>query len=102
MVEWQSGRFVDSLPLASESIWESDSRGVLESLDGQIVGQAVIELGGGKKHKDDRVDHLVGFEMLVRLGDTVQRGQPLVRIFARTQADHERAKRVTVYSSKDS
>ena len=30
----------------------------------------------------DPIDHSVGLEMLVRIGDRVQLGQPLVRIFA--------------------
>jgi thymidine phosphorylase len=34
----------------------------------------------------DKLDLSVGLEMLVRLGETVERGQPLVRVFAEPQA----------------
>ncbi len=30
----------------------------------------------------DDLDHSTGFEMLVRLGDSVERGEPIVRLFA--------------------
>ena len=46
----------------------------------------IIELGGGRKQLGDRLDLSVGLEMLVRLGDAVDRGQPLVRVFAKPQA----------------
>ena len=49
MVEYQSGKFVDSLPLAKESVFESPLSGRLKQLDGQRIGQAVIALGGGRR-----------------------------------------------------
>ena len=84
MVEHQAGTFVDHLPLATDSLFESPASGRLTQIDGQRLGQAVIELGGGRRKLSDQVDHQVGLEMLVRLGDNVSAGQPLVRIFART------------------
>jgi pyrimidine-nucleoside phosphorylase len=86
MVERQSGKFVDSLPLAVESIVACPLSGCLKQIDGQRVGQAVIALGGGRRKLSDQVDHQVGLEMLARLGDTVSKGQPLMRIFARDNA----------------
>ena len=86
MVEHQSGKFVDYLPLANESVFASPTNGRLMQFDGQLIGQAVIELGGGRRKLSDRIDHQVGLEMLARLGDTVSAGQPLIRIFARTNA----------------
>ena len=86
MVEHQSGKFVDHLPLANESVFVSPVSGRLVQFDGQRIGQAVIELGGGRRKLSDRIDHQVGLEMLVRLGDAVSVGQPLIRIFARTIA----------------
>ncbi len=86
MVEHQSGKFVDYLPLANESVFASPTNGRLMQFDGQLIGQAVIELGGGRRKLSDRIDHQVGLEMLARLGDTVSADQPLIRIFARTNA----------------
>lgn len=94
MVEHQSGRFIDRLQLANESVLESPASGNLVMCDGQRIGQAVIELGGGRRKLSDRVDHQVGVEMLVRLGDTVTVGQPLIRIFARNDATRSTAEQL--------
>ncbi len=42
----------------------------------------IIELGGGRKVMTDRVDHSVGLELLVRIGDYVDAGKPILRVFA--------------------
>jgi len=94
MVEHQSGKFVDKLPLSDESIFESPVSGRLTQFDGQRIGQAVIELGGGRRKLSDQVDHQVGLEMLVRLGDSVSCGQPLIRIFARSTATRTAAEQL--------
>ena len=46
------------------------------------MGEAIIELGGGRKVLTDKVDYSVGLEMLVRIGDIVESGQPLVHLFS--------------------
>ena len=94
MVESQSGTFVDELPLASPSTFESDASGELVALDGQLLGQAVIELGGGRRQLEDQVDHQVGLEMLVKLGETVDHRQPLIRLFARNAQSRSNAEQL--------
>jgi pyrimidine-nucleoside phosphorylase len=64
-----------------------DKSGYVESIDTEKLGLAVIELGGGRKHKEDRIDHAVGIEMLVRIGDQVESGRPLARLFTRGPCD---------------
>ena len=51
-------------------------------MNAEALGLAVIELGGGRRVLTDRIDHGVGLEMLVRIGDRVELGQPLVKVFA--------------------
>ena len=68
MVERQNGKFVERLPLCPATEFRSDRSGTLTAIDGQLLGQAVIALGGGRRELADPVDHEVGFEMLVRLG----------------------------------
>ena len=43
----------------------------------------VRQLGGGRRQMGDAIDHSVGLEMLVRLGDAVSPGTPLVRVFSK-------------------
>ncbi len=57
-------------------------------VDTERLGYVVINLGGGRRQLGDKLDLSVGFEMLVRLGDKVEAGQPLARIFAGDDAVH--------------
>ncbi len=93
MIAMQGGKFVEQLPLASASILESPFDGWIGSMDGQLIGQAVVGLGGGRQQLHDQVDHTVGLEMLVRIGQRVERSQPIVRIFSRHPSAVEEAKR---------
>lgn len=57
--------------------------GFIRHIDTEQLGYAVIALGGGRQRADDKIDHSTGFEMLVRIGDQIAAGQPLVRIYSR-------------------
>jgi pyrimidine-nucleoside phosphorylase len=82
MVVAQGGDLDADRPLAPASDVCAESGGYVVSIDGERLGRSVIELGGGRKAKHHTIDHSVGLEMLVRLGDAIERGQPLVRVFA--------------------
>jgi thymidine phosphorylase len=75
---------VDALP--------SPVSGYLEEVDGQLLGQAVIELGGGRKRMDDILDLSVGLDQIVRIGEKVNEGDPLLRIHAATGSQVEAVK----------
>ncbi len=79
----QGGKLANRVRAADTVDWTADRDGVIEYVDLESLGWAVIELGGGRKQAGDAVDHSVGLECLVRTGDRVVRGQPLVRIHAR-------------------
>ncbi len=70
----------------------SSSSGYLQSVNGRILGQAVIELGGGRKRKGDRLDFSVGLDRFIRIGQKVSRGDSLLRIHASCEGDLERVK----------
>ena len=55
--------------------------GFITSMDCREIGMAALELGAGRRKTTDAVDHSVGLEMLARIGDRVQKGQPMVRVF---------------------
>ncbi len=83
MIAAQGGKLANRVRAADVVDWTADRDGVIEYVDLESIGWAVIELGGGRKQAGDAVDHSVGLECLVRTGDSVVRGQPLVRIHAR-------------------
>lgn len=82
MVAAQGGDLDQPRPIAPMSEVLSPHAGVVQAMDTQQLGLAIIELGGGRKQKGDKLDLSTGLEMLVRLGDRVNRCQPLVRLFA--------------------
>ncbi|MFV0442196.1 MAG: thymidine phosphorylase [Planctomycetaceae bacterium] len=82
MVAAQGGRLDTSRPVANSHPLLSSSAGYIASIDGEAFGLAVIELGGGRRQQGDRLDHAVGLELLVRIGDRIERGQPLLNVFA--------------------
>ena len=61
--------------------------GVITAFDTRALGMAVVALGGGRLRSDQEIDPAVGLSDIVELGATVQAGQPLMRIHARTEAD---------------
>ncbi len=71
------------LPVAPATDVCSPRAGFVAAIDTQQLGLAIIDLGGGRRTATDTVDHSTGLEMLVRIGDAVDAGQPLVRVFSR-------------------
>ncbi|QDV25663.1 thymidine phosphorylase [Aureliella helgolandensis] len=82
MVEHQRGAFRERLPLAASSVFAAPHSGWLRGVDGQGLGQIVIELGGGRRKLGDHIEHSVGLKVLARVGDQVQPGQPLAVVYA--------------------
>lgn len=81
MVAAQGGDLEAPRPLASVSEVTAPRDGHVAAIDAEALGLAVIELGGGRKRQGDAIDHAVGLEMAVRLGERVERGQPLLRLY---------------------
>jgi len=38
-------------------------------------------MGGGRKQLGDQLDHSTGIEFLVRIGDKIEKGQPIANVF---------------------
>ena len=64
--------------------WKSPADGFVTRADAYQIGVAAVELGAGRRRIEDEVDPAVGLELLARLGDPVQRGQPVAEIHARS------------------
>ncbi|MFN8221134.1 MAG: hypothetical protein U0S12_13510, partial [Fimbriimonadales bacterium] len=77
-----------SAPVASEVIWAGLS-GWVHRFDAAAVGQAVVDMGGGRHRKDDVLDYTVGVEILVAVGDRLEPGKAVARVHARTAEQAE-------------
>ena len=47
-----------------------------------MIGEASVALGAGRAKKGDPVDHAVGIKLHHKVGDHIQRGEPLFTIHA--------------------
>ena len=84
MITAQGGDPDAVLPVAPATAFVSDEDGIISAIDTEALGLAIISLGGGRRKMGDPIDHSVGLEMLIRIGDRVAKGTPLVRIFSRS------------------
>ena len=67
--------------------------GHIQSLDAARVGVLLNEMGGGRKKIEDVIDHGVGIEFCVQMGDKVDAGSTIAKIWTRHEKDGERALR---------
>ncbi|OSP53878.1 thymidine phosphorylase [Pseudoruegeria sp. SK021] len=67
------------------------SAGHISGIDGEALGQVVLELGGGRLRPEDVPDPRVGLTDVLALGDAVVTTQPLARLHAADAASAERA-----------
>ncbi len=56
--------------------------GYMARIDARQIGRAVVDLGGGREQKGDPVDHAVGVETFVKVGEKVEVGDMLFRLHA--------------------
>lgn len=60
----------------------SMKQGYISKIEAKNIGQAVVNLGGGRYKKDDVVNYNVGIEMNKKIGDLVKVDEPLLYIHA--------------------
>jgi pyrimidine-nucleoside phosphorylase len=59
--------------------------GNLAQIHARIVGEASVLLGAGRARKSDPVDHAVGIIIHHKVGDHVEKGEPLFTLHANDQ-----------------
>ena len=74
-------RIVDNLDLLPQARYHipflAKSSGVVSQWVADEVGVAAMMLGAGRETKEDIIDPAVGIELCVKVGDSIQAGQPL-------------------------
>jgi pyrimidine-nucleoside phosphorylase len=92
LVEAQAGdvSFVDDtskFPRAKYvSIVYAPRGGNISQVQARSVGEAAVTLGAGRAKKSDPVDHSVGFVIHRKVGDRVEKGEPLVTVHANNES----------------
>jgi thymidine phosphorylase len=85
-------RWPDRLPAATviRAVTAHDA-GFVGALDGQALGLAVVNLGGGRLREGDRINPAVGLSALAPLGADLARGDVICVIHAATEDAADRA-----------
>jgi thymidine phosphorylase len=81
LVTAQGGKLGGHLPLASEHVIVAAKSGHLQRFDCDAIGQMVVTMGGGRQRAGDPLDHRVGVRVHARVGDLVERGQPILTAY---------------------
>jgi pyrimidine-nucleoside phosphorylase len=73
----------DLLPSAAhvESVL-AETSGWVAQVHARLIGEMAVLLGAGRSKKGDPIDHAVGIEVLLKVGDRVEPGKPLFKVHA--------------------
>ncbi len=58
----------------------SPAGGWVAGVDGEALGWIAVEVGAGRRRREDPLAYGAGVEILARIGDRVEAGQPLARL----------------------
>jgi pyrimidine-nucleoside phosphorylase len=98
LVEIQGGdvRYIDNpalLPLAAIiADIPAPQSGYLSEINAREIGEASVDLGAGRAKKGETIDPAVGMIIYHKVGDYVEKGQPLFAVHANTPARFDQAK----------
>ena len=65
--------------------------GFVCTIDGEVLGLAVVRLGGGRQREGDKINPSVGLSELAGIGEQIAIGEPLCMVHAATEAQAEAA-----------
>ncbi|WP_193174224.1 thymidine phosphorylase [Oricola nitratireducens] len=71
---------------------EAPRDGHVTAIRTRAIGVAVVELGGGRRKREDEIDHAVGITGLQPVGTSIAKGDPLALVHARDEATLEAAR----------
>jgi pyrimidine-nucleoside phosphorylase len=60
------------------------SAGKIRKMDAETIGRVSLLLGGGRKTADDEIDFAVGLSAIKKIGERVEKSEPVLMVHART------------------
>ncbi|MFT4183745.1 MAG: thymidine phosphorylase [Rhizobium sp.] len=82
-------KYLVAAPVRKPVVASTD--GWLAACDARAIGIGVIDLGGGRRRPQDKIDHRVGFSDILPLGTKVSKGDHIAMVHAADEAGAERA-----------
>lgn len=88
--QWGDTRVIDNPEMLVTAKYKipmtSLEDGYISRIEAKNIGQAVVNLGGGRYKKEDPIDNAVGIEMVKKIGDEVKNGEPILYLHANTES----------------
>jgi len=72
----------------------SESSGYVSKLDALTVAKASKALGTGREKKEDPIDYTAGIRLYKKIGDNINKGEPLAKIYANSEQSGQAAKEI--------
>ncbi len=76
-----------SLPLKDEKLIEtdivSDKEGYITYIDTLTLGNLLVELGGGRKYKEQKINYNVGFTINKKINSYIKKGDSLFKVYSK-------------------
>src|SRR5712671_5145048 len=70
-----------------QQVFAAARDGVIQAVDPRTIGYGIIQLGGGRRNMEDKIDPSVGFVVTAKPGLHVAKDQSLATIHARSKDD---------------
>ena len=70
----------------------SQQKGYISEMDTYKLGLSIIELGGGRKKQDDVLDNSAGFTFHKKIGDSIEKEEPIAEVFCSDSSKLDRGK----------
>ena len=64
-----------------ETVVYAPEDGIIEWIDTEAIGWALVDLGCGRKNLGDSLDNSAGIEFLKKVGEETHKGDPVYRVF---------------------
>lgn len=71
------------LPVSQEYEYKAKESGYISRIDAQALGTAALSLGAGREKKGDGIDYGAGVYLDKTLGDEVQKGEVVARLYTK-------------------
>ena len=84
MVDAQGGRLDELGSNAKpdhEPVIHASKDGIIDWMDTEAIGGALVDLGCGRKNPGDSLDNSAGIEFLKKVGKETRKGDPIYRVF---------------------
>ena len=87
-IKYQGGD-LDKLATCNYIEIYSNKTGYLTDIDTMKLAELVRDLGAGRKHKDDLIDHSVGVELFKHINNQVNENDLLLKVYCNKEIDKE-------------